>query len=73
MATRTICLWPTERNDKSRSRRAKRTAPVKLVSNNQSRIQLLRGGVGKLVCTKNFHSVKAHQAHVFYKVLVQLK
>ena len=34
---------------------------------------VLRGGVGKLVCTKNFHSVKAHQAHVFYKVLVQLK
>ena len=33
----------------------------------------LRGGVGKLVCTKNFYCVKAHQAHVFYRVLVQLK
>jgi len=33
----------------------------------------LRGGVGKLVCTKNFHCVKAHQASVFYRVLAQLK
>ena len=33
----------------------------------------LRGGVGKLACTKNFHCVKAHQASVFYRVLAQLK
>jgi len=33
----------------------------------------LRGAIGKLACTKNFHCVKAHQAHVFYKVLVQLR
>ena len=34
----------TERSDRSRSRTAKRTAPVKPVSSNQSRIQLLWGG-----------------------------
>ena len=31
------------------------------------------GGIGKLVCTKNFHCVMARDAKVFYKVLVQLK
>jgi len=31
------------------------------------------GGIGKLVCTKNFHCVRACDAKAFYKVLVQLK
>ena len=29
-------------------------------------------GVGKLACTKNFHCVRARDAPVFYRVLVQL-
>jgi len=33
----------------------------------------LRGGIGKLACTKTFHCVKARDAPAFYKVLVQLK
>lgn len=33
----------------------------------------LRGGIGKLACTKPFHCVRARDAPVFYKVLIQLK
>jgi len=33
----------------------------------------LRGGIGKLACTKTFHCVRARDAPAFYKVLVQLK
>ena len=41
----------TEGSDRSRSRRAKRTAQVKPVSNNQNRIELLRGDIGRRTTT----------------------
>ena len=31
------------------------------------------GGIGKLVCTSQFHCVRASDAAAFYKVLAQLK
>ena len=36
-------------------------------------VRVAPGGIGKLVCTKNFHCVRACDAKVFYKVLAQLK
>lgn len=31
------------------------------------------GTIGKIVCTKNFHCVRACDYRVFYKILAQLK
>ena len=56
----------------SRARKDQAPAPLPRASAVDAQ-PALRGGIGKLACTKNFHCVKAHQAHVFYRVLVQLK
>ena len=39
----------------------------------QMPVRVAPGGIGKFVCTKNFHCVRACDAKVFYKVLAQLK
>lgn len=36
-------------------------------------VRMAPGAIGKVVCTKDFHCVKARDAVVFYKVLAQLK
>lgn len=35
-------------------------------------VRAAKGSIGKIACTKNFHCVRACDAKVFYKVLVQL-
>ena len=36
-------------------------------------VRMAPGAVGKVVCTKDFHCVRARDSAVFYKVLAQLK
>ena len=36
-------------------------------------VRMAPGAIGKVVCTKDFHCVRARDSAVFYKVLAQLK
>lgn len=57
----------------ARARRGQAPAPPPPRASAAATQPALHGGVGKLVCTKSFHCVKARDASVFYRVLAQLK